>query len=115
MTKPGPEPGSDGAKRISQAHRGSHDHDTQGGFASKPTLARDAGRKGGETVMKRYGAEYYQNIGKKGGETVRRERGPEYYAEIGRKGGEARSARALAKQMADQQAILPALHRNKNK
>ena len=94
MSKPGPERGSDGARRIADAHRGSHDHDQQGGFASQPSLAREAGRKGGETVKNRYGPEFYQSIGKKGGETVKRERGPEFYAEIGRKGGEMRGIRA---------------------
>ena len=94
MAKPGPEPGSDGARRIADAHRGSHDHDRSGGFASKPGSAREAGRKGGETVKSRYGHAFYQTIGKKGGETVKRERGPDFYAEIGRKGGEMRGVRA---------------------
>lgn len=94
MAKPGPEPGSEGARRIAEAHRGSHEHDQLGGFAAKPDLAREAGRKGGETVKSRYGQTFYQSIGKKGGETVKRERGPEFYAEIGRKGGEMRGQRA---------------------
>jgi general stress protein YciG len=102
MARPGPERGSEGAKRIAEAHRGSHAHDQQGGFAAKPSLAREAGRKGGETVKERYGASFYQSIGRKGGETVKRERGPEFYAEIGRKGGEARSLRAHAAQ-----AVIP--------
>ena len=86
---PGPKPGSEGARRISEAHKGSKSHDQRGGFAANPELAREAGRKGGETVRTRYGADFYQEIGKKGGETVRRERGPEFFAEIGRKGGQA--------------------------
>ena len=94
MAKPGPVAGSDGAKKIAEAHRGSHDHDKEGGFAANPDLAREAGRKGGETVKNRYGPEFYQSIGKKGGETVKRERGAEFYAEIGRKGGEMRGQRA---------------------
>ena len=101
MAKPGPEPGSAGAQRIADAHRGSHDHDQQGGFASKPALAREAGRKGGETVKNRYGQGFYQSIGKKGGETVKRERGPDFYAEIGRKGGEMRGARAAERRSAE--------------
>jgi len=92
--KPGPEAGSEGARRIAAAHQGSHEHDKQGGFAANPDLAREAGRKGGEVVKQRYGAKFYQDIGRKGGETVRRERGSEFYAEIGRKGGEARGSRA---------------------
>lgn len=92
--KPGPQPGSEGARRISEAHRGSHDHDREGGFAANPELARAAGRKGGEIVKQRYGSEFYQQIGRKGGETVKRSRGTEFYAEIGRKGGEMRGVRA---------------------
>ena len=91
--KPGPEPGSPGARKIADAHRGSHEHDKEGGFASNPKLAREAGRKGGEAVKKKYGPNFYRQIGKKGGETVKQERGPEFYSEIGRRGGEMRSAR----------------------
>lgn len=96
MAKPGPVAGSEGARKIAEAHRGSHEHDQQGGFAANPDLAREAGRKGGETVKSRYGNTFYQSIGKKGGETVKRERGTEFYAEIGRKGGEMRGQRAAA-------------------
>lgn len=91
--KPGPRRGSAGAKRIADAHRGSHDHDQQGGFAANPELAKQAGRKGGEAVKRKYGPQFYRDIGKKGGETVKQERGSEFYAEIGRRGGEMRSAR----------------------
>jgi len=92
--KPGPQPGSEGARRIAEAHRGSHDHDREGGFAANPTLAREAGRKGGEIVKQRYGSSFYQEIGRKGGETVKKSRGADFYAEIGRKGGEMRGVRA---------------------
>lgn len=92
--KPGPQPGSEGAKRIAEAHRGSHEHDKEGGFAANPALAREAGKKGGEIVKERYGAAFYQEIGRKGGETVKKSRGTEFYAEIGRKGGEMRGVRA---------------------
>ncbi len=96
MAKPGPTAGSEGAKKLADAHRGSHDHDKEGGFAANPDLAREAGRKGGETVKNRYGPSFYQSIGRKGGETVKRERGTEFYAEIGRRGGEMRGQRAAA-------------------
>jgi len=92
--KPGPQPGSEGARRIAEAHRGSHEHDKEGGFAANPALAREAGRKGGEIVKQRYGPEFYQAIGRKGGETVKQSRGTGFYAEIGRKGGEMRGVRA---------------------
>ena len=100
MAKPGPAAGSEGARKIAEAHRGSHDHDKEGGFAANPGLAREAGRKGGETVKNRYGPSFYQSIGKKGGETVKRERGAEFYAEIGRKGGEMRGQRAVSRREA---------------
>jgi len=100
MAKPGPTAGSEGARKIAEAHRGSHDHDKEGGFAANPGLAREAGRKGGETVKSRYGPTFYQSIGKKGGETVKRERGTEFYAEIGRKGGEMRGQRAATRREA---------------
>lgn len=92
--KPGPRPGSPGAQRIAEAHRGPHEHDKEGGFAANPALAREAGRKGGEIVKQRYGASFYQEIGRKGGETVKKSRGTDFYAEIGRKGGEMRGVRA---------------------
>ncbi len=100
MAKPGPVAGSEGARKIAEAHRGSHDHDKEGGFAANPDLAREAGRKGGETVKSKYGPSFYQSIGKKGGETVKRERGTEFYAEIGRRGGEMRGQRAAAQRVA---------------
>ena len=91
--RPGPKRGSPGARMIAEAHRGSHDHDQMGGFASNPALAKEAGRKGGEAVKRKYGANFYREIGKKGGETVKQERGAEFYAQIGRRGGEMRSIR----------------------
>jgi uncharacterized protein len=94
--KPGPEPGSEGARKIAEAHRGSHAHDREGGFAANPELAREAGRKGGQTVKQKYGQSFYRQIGKKGGETVKKERGSDFYAEIGRRGGEMRSSRMKA-------------------
>lgn len=91
--KPGPRPGSPGARKIAEAHRGSHEHDREGGFAANPRLAREAGRKGGEAVKRKYGPQFYREIGKKGGDTVKMERGSEFYAEIGRRGGEMRSVK----------------------
>ncbi len=48
----------------------------------------EAGKKGGETVARERGREFYEEIGRKGGETVKAERGREFYEEIGRKGGQ---------------------------
>jgi uncharacterized protein len=51
----------------------------------------EAGRKGGLTTKKRYGADFYQRIGRKGGKkgglTTKQRYGPEFYRTIGRKGG----------------------------
>jgi len=98
--KPGPKPGSEGARRIAEAHRGSHDHDKTGGFAANPDLAREVGRKGGETVKQRYGPDYYKEIGRKGGEALRDRRNPEYFATLGRKGGRVRAEKITAAQNA---------------
>jgi general stress protein YciG len=84
---PGPAAGSEGAMRISAAHRGSHDHDKRGGFAANPERARQAGARGGATVKERYGSEFYQRIGAKGGQTVRAKHGRDHFVEIGKIGG----------------------------
>ena len=95
--RPGPKRGSPGAQKNADAHKGSHQHDKAGGFAANPDLARQAGRKGGEAVKSKYGANFYREIGKRGGETVKQERGSDFYAEIGRRGGEMRSTRLKEK------------------
>lgn len=84
---PGPSAGSDGARRIAEAHRGGHDHDKRGGFAADPNRAKEAGAKGGAKVKERYGSEFYQRIGAKGGQTVREKHGRDHFVEIGRIGG----------------------------
>jgi len=99
MAKPGPKAGSEGAKRIAEAHRGSQEHDKRGGFAADPELARSAGQKGGSATSVKYGPDFYRDIGKKGGDIVA-QRGPEFFAEVGRKGGMKRSENAARKRMA---------------
>lgn len=51
----------------------------------------EAGRKGGLTTKRRYGADFYQKIGRKGGKkgglTTKQRYGPDFYRSIGRKGG----------------------------
>ncbi len=91
--RPGPKPGSEGAARIATAHRGSHDHDREGGFAANPELAQAAGKRGGERVKEKYGSDFYTQIGRKGGEAVREAHGREFYSRIGKKGREARARR----------------------
>jgi hypothetical protein len=49
----------------------------------------EAGRKGGEAVVEKYGPEHMAEIGRKGGESVSQD--SEHMSEIGKKGGEARS------------------------
>ena len=88
---PGPKKGSPGAERISETHRGSHEHDKQGGFATNPELAHEAGKRGGDVVRAKYGREFYTEIGRRGGETVKKNLGLKHYAEIGKRGGESRA------------------------
>jgi uncharacterized protein len=51
----------------------------------------EAGRKGGLTTKRRYGADFYQRIGRKGGKkgglTTKQRYGADFYRTIGRKGG----------------------------
>lgn len=74
--KRGPQPGSEGAQRIAEAHRGSKSHDKRGGFAANPDLARDAGRKGGVEAHRRgtahrWSTDEAKRAGSKGGTTSR--------------------------------------------
>src|ERR1700684_4697549 len=48
---------------------------------------REAGQKGGETVKRKYGPEFYEQIGRKGGEATKLAHGHEFYEQIGKKGG----------------------------
>jgi general stress protein YciG len=50
---------------------------------------RDAGKKGGDTVRKRYGSTFFEQIGRKGGQSTRERHGSEFYEAIGQKGGRA--------------------------
>lgn len=86
----GPKKGSAGAKAIRVAHKGSHEHDINAGFAANPGLAKEAGIKGGEIVKKKYGIQHYREIGKLGGTKLKQERGSDYFREIGRRGKETR-------------------------
>src|SRR5665213_145041 len=48
---------------------------------------REAGQKGGETVKKKYGPEFYEMIGRKGGQATKKAHGHAFYEAIGKKGG----------------------------
>jgi general stress protein YciG len=48
---------------------------------------REAGQKGGESVKRKYGPEFYEMIGRKGGQATREAHGHEFYEQIGKKGG----------------------------
>jgi general stress protein YciG len=60
-------------------------------MAGRKLTRSEAGRKGGQTTLQRYGTEFYQRIGqiggKKGGKTTKERYGTKFYQEIGRKGG----------------------------
>lgn len=49
---------------------------------------REAGKKGGDAVRKRYGASFYEEIGRKGGQATRERHGASFYETIGQKGGQ---------------------------
>jgi general stress protein YciG len=54
----------------------------------KATMSvREAGQKGGETVKRKYGPEFYEAIGRKGGLATKLAHGHEFYEQIGKKGG----------------------------
>ena len=98
--KPGPRKGSEGAKRIGDAHRGSHPHDKTGGFAANPELARVAGQKGGLASVRKYGKEHFRKCGLIGGRKLSQIKGREYFASIGRLGALAKQRnRAAASEM----------------
>lgn len=48
---------------------------------------REAGQKGGETVKRKYGPEFYERIGRKGGLATKQAHGHAFYEQIGKKGG----------------------------
>ena len=55
-----------------------------------PTTAMsvsEAGKKGGQTVKKKYGREFYQDIGRRGGQATKETHGRSFFEEIGKKGG----------------------------
>lgn len=88
--KPGAKPGSEGSRRISEAHRGPHEHDKRGGFAVSNLRAREAGKKGIQTVREKYGTEVFRERGRRGGNVTKDRFGSSYFSELGRRGAEAR-------------------------
>jgi general stress protein YciG len=50
---------------------------------------REAGKKGGDAVRKKYGPSFYEEIGRKGGERTKERHGAGFYGAIGQKGGNA--------------------------
>ncbi len=67
---------------ASKGGKAAHEKGTAHEFTSEE--AREAGKKGGETVSQ--DREHMSDIGKKGGETVSQDR--EHMSDIGKKGGE---------------------------
>lgn len=55
--------------------------------AAEPMTVREAGRRGGERVKAKYGADYFEQLGRRGGESTKKKYGPEHFESIGRKGG----------------------------
>jgi len=50
---------------------------------------REAGKRGGDAVRKKYGPSFYEEIGRKGGERTKELHGNGFYGSIGQKGGNA--------------------------
>lgn len=53
---------------------------------------REAGKKGGDAIKKKYGSEFFSKIGKKGGKSLRSRvavEDPSFYVRIGKAGGDA--------------------------
>ena len=72
----------------------------------KPGMSvREAGQKGGETVKKKYGPEFYEAIGRKGGQATKQAHGHAFYEAIGKKGGKkggaVRASRMTAKERSE--------------
>src|SRR5580700_3304999 len=61
--------------------------ENQEGKKASGMSVREAGQKGGETVKKKYGPEFYEQIGRKGGLATKLAHGHEFYEQIGKKGG----------------------------
>lgn len=60
---------------------------TESAKKSTGMSVREAGQKGGQTVKKKYGPEFYEQIGRKGGLATKQAHGHEFYEQIGKKGG----------------------------
>ena len=56
---------------------------------STAMTVREAGKKGGDAVRKKYGPSFYEEIGRKGGERTKERHGAGFYGTIGQKGGNA--------------------------
>ena len=81
--KPGPRPGSPGAKRCGQALRQRYDHADWVAF----------GQLGGVVNKLVHGTEELAAAGRKGGAALLADRGPAYFVELGRRSAQVRAAR----------------------
>ncbi len=81
--KPGPRPGSPGAKLCGQALRQRYDHKDFALF----------GQLGGVVNKMMHGTEGLAAAGRKGGRALLADRGREYFVELGRRSGQVRAAR----------------------
>ncbi|MDO8429238.1 MAG: hypothetical protein Q7S88_01285 [Candidatus Daviesbacteria bacterium] len=54
----------------------------------KSITSQESGKRGGNKVKEKYGADYYAKIGKKGGGVLASRKGKEFYKENGRKAGQ---------------------------
>lgn len=69
------------------------DPESEKGKGPGEVTCREAGRRGGAAVRKKYGKEYFQEIGKRGGSQTAQSRPEGHFQEIGKTGGERTLAR----------------------
>jgi hypothetical protein len=81
--KPGPRPGSPGAKRCGHALQQRYDHEDFVLF----------GQLGGVVNKMMHGTEGLAAAGRKGGAALLADRGPAYFVELGRRSAQVRAAR----------------------
>ena len=66
-----------------------HEDQAQETPANSAMTVREAGKRGGDAVRKKYGPSFYEEIGRKGGERTKERHGNGFYGSIGQKGGNA--------------------------
>lgn len=78
--------------KMAEARRQKKNNPSTAVEEERPSMtASEAGRKGGKTVLAKYGPAHFVEAGRKGGSTTRERYGSEHYSRIGRIGGKAKA------------------------